>query len=77
MSKTHFVSTCGMTTYQKIQITLDNFEIIFIEALFGSGTAVSSDRSDQTTRALSDSEIQLFTQNSEFWDKHLKFTQKY
>ena len=29
-----------MTTYQQIRITLDNFEIIFIGALFGPGTAV-------------------------------------
>ena len=29
-----------MTTYQQILIILDNFEIIFIGALFGPGTAV-------------------------------------
>ena len=30
-----------MTTYQQILIILDNFEIIFIGALFGPGTAVT------------------------------------
>ena len=30
-----------MTTYQHILIILDTFEIIFIGALFGPGTAVS------------------------------------
>ena len=29
-----------MTTYQQILVILDNFEIIFIGALFGPGTAV-------------------------------------
>ena len=42
MTKTQF---CGyrcdiMTTYQQILIILDNFEIIFIGALFPPGTAV-------------------------------------
>ena len=42
MPKTQFCGyICGiMTTYQQILIILDNFEIIFIGALFPPGTAV-------------------------------------
>ena len=42
MPKTQFSGyICGITTtYQQILIILDNFEIIFIGALFGPGTAV-------------------------------------
>ena len=43
MPKTQFCGyICGiMTTYQQILIILDNFEIIFIGALFPPGTAVA------------------------------------
>ena len=45
MPKTQFCGyICGiMTTYQQILIILDNFEIIFIGALFGPGTAVEGE----------------------------------
>ena len=45
MPKTQFSGyICGITTtYQQILIILDNFEIIFIGALFPPGTAVAGD----------------------------------
>ena len=41
-----------MTTYQQIIIILDNFEIIFIGALFGPGTAVGQEQQEDRLEQL-------------------------
>ena len=55
---------CGiMTTYQPILIILNNFEIIFIGALFPAGTAVLPGGSqDLLTRSLKDLLILMLSQ---------------